>query len=126
ENLAKRYGITREEVDRFAAQSFGRALEAWERGFHAGEVEPVTNQEWPLEGYRPRGIRLPRKVERFERDEHVRPSPYEVLAKLRPAFGADGVQTGGNSSAIVDGAAAALVASGDYVRAHGLRPLARI
>ena len=50
----------------------------------------------------------------------------EVLQKLRPAFGKDGVQTGGNSSAIVDGAAAALVGSGDYVRAHGLRPVARI
>jgi len=48
----------------------------------------------------------------------------ETLAAIRPAFG--GVQTGGNSSAIVDGAAAALVASGDYVRAHGLKPLARI
>jgi acetyl-CoA C-acetyltransferase len=65
-------------------------------------------------------------VERFESDSHVRASPLEVLSKLRPAFGKDGVQTGGNSSAIVDGAAAALVASGAYVRAHGLRPLARI
>ncbi|MBL8491512.1 MAG: thiolase family protein, partial [Rhodocyclaceae bacterium] len=49
---------------------------------------------------------------------------YETLAKLKPAF--KGVQTGGNSSAIVDGAAAVIVASGDYVRAHGLKPLARI
>jgi acetyl-CoA C-acetyltransferase len=46
------------------------------------------------------------------------------LGKLRPAFG--GVQTGGNSSAIVDGAAATLIASGDFVRSHGLKPLARI
>jgi acetyl-CoA C-acetyltransferase len=45
---------------------------------------------------------------------------------LRPAFSKDGVQTGGNSSAIVDGAAAVLVASGDYVRAHELKPLGRI
>jgi acetyl-CoA C-acetyltransferase len=79
-----------------------------------------------LEGYEPRRLELPRGTELFERDEHVRPSPLEVLQKLRPAFGKDGVQTGGNSSAIVDGAAAALVASGDYVRAHGLKPLARI
>jgi acetyl-CoA C-acetyltransferase len=48
----------------------------------------------------------------------------EILAKLRPAFG--GVQTGGNSSAIVDGAAAALVASGKYVKANKLKPLGRI
>jgi len=126
ENLAKRYGIRREEVDRFAAQSFARALAAWNGGFYADEVEPVSAQTWTLEGYRSRGIKLPRKVERFERDEHVRQSSFEVLQTLRPAFAEDGVQTAGNSSAVVDGAAAALVASGDYVRAHGLRPLARI
>lgn len=126
ENLAKRYGIDREQVDRFAAHSFARAMEAWNTGFYADEIAAVTEQAWPLDGYAPRGLKLPRKVERFDRDEHVRESPLEVLAKLRPAFGKDGVQTGGNSSAIVDGAAAVLVASGDYVRAHGLRPLARV
>jgi acetyl-CoA C-acetyltransferase len=126
ENLAKRYGIGREEVDRFAEQSFARAEEAWDSGFYAEEVEPVTAQSWSLDGYKPRGIKLPRKVERFSRDEHVRPSSFEVLQALRPAFAADGVQTGGNSSAIVDGAAAVLVASGEYVKAHGLRPLARV
>jgi acetyl-CoA C-acetyltransferase len=126
ENLARRYEIDRDEVDRFAAQSFARAVKAWDDGFYRDEVEAVTAQRWTLEGYQPRGIVLPRKLERFERDEHVRPSPIETLRKLRPAFGEGGVQTGGNSSAIVDGAAAALVASGDYVRAHGLRPLARI
>ena len=56
----------------------------------------------------------------------MKPRSFEVLQSLRPAFGKDGVQTAGNSSAIVDGAAAALVASGAYVRAHGLGPLARI
>jgi len=126
ENLARAYDISRDEVDRFAAQSFERALKAWEEGFYQDEVTPVTSQQWPLEGYRPRGIALSRKVERFDRDEHVRASPLEVLRKLRPAFGQDGVQTGGNSSAIVDGAAATLVASGEFVRAHGLKPLARV
>ena len=126
ENLAQRYGISREEVDRFAAHIFEHAVAAWERGFYAGEVEPVTSQVFALEGYQSRGIGLPRNVERFERDEHVRTSSFEALQKLRPAFGKDGVQTGGNSSAIVDGAAAVLVASGEYVRAHGLKPLARI
>ncbi|HVY83055.1 MAG TPA: thiolase family protein, partial [Steroidobacteraceae bacterium] len=57
-------------------------------------------------------------------DTHVRPTSVEILARLRPAFG--GVQTGGNSSGIVDGAAAALVGSGEYVKRHGLAPLARI
>jgi len=126
EILAKRYGITREDADSFAAESFSRAVESWDNGFHAGEVEPVTSSTFALEGYQSRGIKLPRDVERFARDEHARPSPLAVLQRLRPAFGADGVQTGGNSSAIVDGAAALLVASGDYVRAHGLKPLAKL
>ena len=126
ERLAKLYDIDRETVDRFAEESFSRAVAAWESGFFDDEVEAVSPQEWPLDGYQPRAIRLPRGTERFERDDHVRPSPLEVLRKLRPAFGPEGVQTGGNSSAIVDGSAAALVASGEYVRAHGLRPLARV
>jgi acetyl-CoA C-acetyltransferase len=57
-------------------------------------------------------------------DTHVRPSSVESLAKIRPAFG--GVQTGGNSSAIVDGAAAVLVATSDYARRHDKAPLARL
>jgi acetyl-CoA C-acetyltransferase len=126
ENLARRYEISREDVDRFAAQSFERAMRAWHDGHYREEVTEVTAEQWLLDGYQPRGIALPRKVERFDRDEHVRPSSFEVLQKLRPAFSKDGVQTGGNSSAIVDGAAAAVVASGDYVRAHGLKPLARV
>src|SRR6478609_1761219 len=126
ENLARRYDIERDDVDRFAALSFERAIHAWDEGYYQDEVAPVTSQQWPLEGYRPRGIALSRKVERFDRDEHVRASPLDVLRKLRPAFGQDGVQTGGNSSAIVDGAAATLVASGEFVRAHGLKPLARV
>jgi acetyl-CoA C-acetyltransferase len=126
ENLARRYGILRAEVDRYAEQSFVRAVDGWNSGFLAGEVAPVTEQTWSLGEYQPRGVKLPRKVARFERDEHVKPSSFEILQALRPAFGRDGVQTGGNSSAIVDGAAAALVASGAYVRANGLKPLARI
>src|SRR3989304_828534 len=57
-------------------------------------------------------------------DTHVRPSPVEALAKIRAAFG--GVQTGGNSSAGVDGAAAALVSSSAYAKKQGKQPLARI
>jgi len=126
ENLARRYAISREEVDRFAEQSFQRAMAGWESGFLPGEIAPVTAQTWNLEGYQPRGIKLPRNVTRFERDDHVRPSTFETLQGLKPAFGKDGVQTGGNSSAIVDGAAAVLVASGVYMRAKGLKPIARI
>ncbi|MCK6409951.1 MAG: thiolase family protein [Thauera sp.] len=124
ENLAVRYGIGREEVDRFAAQSFARGVAAWEAGWFGDEVSAVANATWELEGYKPRGIRLADRVSVCDRDGHVRPTPFETLNKLKPAFG--GVQTGGNSSAIVDGAAAVLVARGDWVRAHGLTPLARI
>ena len=124
ETLAVRYKISREDADRFAADSFARAIAAQKSCFLSGEVVPITNEVFERPGYNPRGIRLPRKIESFSEDSHVRPSPLEVLAKLPPAFG--GVQTGGNSSGIVDGAAATLVASGDFVRQHGKPPLARV
>ncbi len=124
ENLAKRYNISREAVDRFAEQSFARAAAAWEAGYFDGEVAAVVNSHWELAGYKPRGLKLADRAERCERDGHVRATSFETLQKLKPAFG--GVQTGGNSSAIVDGAAAVIVAHGDWVRAHGLKPLARI
>ncbi len=124
ENLARRHGITREETDRFAAASFARAVAAQAAGFLAGEIVPVTSETFSRDGLHDRGIKLPRGVDSFAADDHVRPSSYETLAKIRPAFG--GVQTGGNSSAVVDGAAAALVAGGDYVRRRGLKPLGRV
>lgn len=124
ENLAKQYAIAREEVDRFAERSFARAVAAQEDGFLGGEIVPVTNETFEIDGFNPRGIKLPRKVEVVSKDSHVRPSPYETLAKIRPAFG--GVQTGGNSSAVVDGAAAALIGSRAYAQAKGRKPLARI
>lgn len=124
ENLAKRYNISREQVDLFAAESFARAQAAWDSGYFNDEVSAVVNSQWTLDGYNPRGLKLADRMQSFERDSHVRPTSFETLQKLKPAFG--GVQTGGNSSAIVDGAAAVIVASGDWVRAHGLKPIARI
>ncbi|MDE2200715.1 MAG: thiolase family protein [Rhodospirillales bacterium] len=124
ENLARRYQITRPEVDAFAARSFDRALAARASGFFDDEIVPVISESFALEGYRPRGIRLDRKLDALLADTHVRPSPLEALAGIRPAFG--GVQTGGNSSAVVDGAAAALVCSGGYAAARGRAPLARL
>jgi acetyl-CoA C-acetyltransferase len=124
ENLAKQYAIPREEVDRYAAQSFDRAIAARDAGRLAEEIDPVVSERFETDSLEPRGIALPKGVERVEADTHIRPSPVEVLAKLRPSFG--GVQTGGNSSAIVDGAAAALVGSWDYVARTGVAPLARI
>ncbi len=124
ETLARQYGIGRERVDRFAARSFERALAARDSGILAAEIAPVVSEAFEVEGLETRGIRLPRGTETVTTDSHVRPSPYDVLAGLRPAFG--GVQTGGNSSAIVDGAAAVLVASAGYAKANGHRPLARV
>jgi acetyl-CoA C-acetyltransferase len=124
ESAARAYKITREDADRFAELSFSRAAKAQKNCFLAGEIVPVVSERFEREGYKPRGIQLPRDVERFDTDSHIRSSPYEALAKIRPAFG--GVQTGGNSSGIVDGAAAALVGSGAYVKSRGIQPLARV
>lgn len=124
ENVARKYKISREEVDRFAELSFSRAVAAQKACFLSGEIVPVVSETFELEGYKPRSIQIPKNVESLTADTHVRPSPYEALAKIRPAFG--GVQTGGNSSAIVDGAAAALVGSGAYAKSHSVQPLARI
>jgi acetyl-CoA C-acetyltransferase len=124
EKLATQYGITREDADRFAAESFARAIAAQKRCFLSGEIAPVVSEVFELKGYQPRGIRLPRGIDQVAEDTHIRPSPLEVLSKLKPAFG--GVQTGGNSSGIVDGAAAALVASGSYLKQRSKQALARV
>jgi len=124
ENLARQYQITRQEVDEFASRSFDRAIAAQKDGFLEGEIVPVTTETFELPGYESRGIRLSRKTPEVKADTHIRPSPVDALSKIPPAFG--GVQTGGNSSAIVDGAAAALVANSDYLKKHGKTPLARI
>lgn len=124
ENLARDYAITREQVDRFAERSFDRALAAREAGFFEDEIVPVVSESFEAGGFDPRGIRLPRRIDAVSQDSHVRPSPYEILSKLKPAFG--GVQTGGNSSGVVDGAAAAIVGSRAKADDNGNAPLARI
>ena len=124
EKLAKQYGITRAEVDQFAAESFERAIAAQKICFLSGEIAPLTSEVFELAEYSSREIRLPRGVDQLSQDTHIRPSPLEVLSKLKPAFG--GVQTGGNSSGIVDGAASLLVTSDEYLKQHKRSPLARV
>jgi acetyl-CoA C-acetyltransferase len=124
EAVARTYKITRQDVDRFAELSFSRAVAAQKSCFLSGEIVPLVSESFELSGYKPRGIQLPRGVESLSTDTHIRSSSFEALSKIRPAFG--GVQTGGNSSAIVDGAAAALVGSGSYVKSKGIKPLARV
>jgi len=125
ENLAKKYGITREQVDEFASQSFAKAVAAQQSGFHAGEIVPVVSETFGLEGYASRSIKLQGKLTEVAQDTHARISPPEVLAKLRPVY-EGGVQTGGNSAALVDAAAAAIVASGSYAKTHDKKSLARV
>ena len=125
ENLAKRYHISRQEVDQFASDSFAKAVAAQSAGFHAGEIVPVITETFELEGYRARGIKLQGKLTEVATDTHPRLSPVEVLAKLRPVY-EGGVQTGGNSSALVDAAAACVVTSGAYAKANLKKPLARV
>ena len=129
ENLAKKYAITREQVDEFASSSFAKAVSAQQTGFHAGEIVPVITEKFELEGYKSRDIKLQGKVTEIAQDTHARISPVEVLAKLRPVY-EGGVQTGGNSAALVDAAAAAVVASGAYMKSwrqsQNRKPLARV
>ena len=125
ENLAKKYSITREQVDEFASASFAKAVAAQESGFHAGEIVSVITEKFELAGYASRGIKLHGKITEVAQDTHARTSPAEVLAKLRAVY-EGGVQTGGNSAALVDAAAAAVVVSGSYAKAHGKKPMARV
>ncbi len=114
ERLAAEHGITRADLDEVAAMSQRRAAEATEKGYFQTEIIPIE-------------IKTRRGAQTLTADEGIRPdTTVESLAALRPAFKKDGVLTAGNSSQISDGAAALLVASERAVRAHGLRPLARL
>ena len=124
ENLARQYQITRPEVDAYAARSFERATAAQKSGYLAGEIVPLKTETFEADGLNARGIKVRSDGNELAADTHVRPSSVEALAKIKPAFG--GVQTGGNSSAIVDGAAAVLVGSSDYAKRNRKTPLAHI
>jgi len=106
ERVAERYGITREEQDRFAFESQMKCRAAVERGAFGDEIVPVGE---------------------VRADEHPRPeTTLEALAKLKPAFQADGTVTAGNSSGINDGAAAVLLCEANRALELGLQPLARV
>jgi acetyl-CoA C-acetyltransferase len=114
ENLARRYGIPREEQDEFALRSQHKAAATWDR--RAKEIAPIE-----VPG--PKGQSSP-----VERDEHPRPdTTIEGLADLKPVFDPDGgTITPGNSSGITDGGAALVLMSESRARAEGREPLARI
>ena len=126
ENVAERYGVTRCDVDAFALDSQDRAAAAEARGWFAGEIAPVGSATFEAAGLAPRSIRIGRNGTLVERDEHVRATKLESLAKLPAAFRGDGIQTAGNSAGIVDGGASAVIASGERARRTGRTPIARI
>ena len=115
DNLARRHGLSREAVDQYALDSHQRALKAQADGWFAPELVAVKAQTFELPGYASRGIRLPRGVDAVSVDSHPRPTDMAALARLR-AVHEGGVQTAGNSCAVVDGAAAALVGRASSAR----------
>jgi len=116
ENIAAKYGISREEQDAFAAESQRRAAAAIDAGKFKGEIVAV---EVP-------GAKKGETV-RFDTDEHPRPgTSVDKLKALKPAFKADGTVTAGNASGINDGAAALVVMSDARAKALGVTPLASI
>ena len=108
DKLARRYGLSREAVDAYACASHQQAFAAQQTGWLAPEIVAVAPQIFELEGYQSRSIRLPRGVDSVSKDSHPRPANLAALARLR-AVHEGGVQTAGNSCAVADGAAAALV-----------------
>jgi acetyl-CoA acyltransferase len=128
ENLAKKYGITREAADQFSYQSHQKALAAIAAGKFKDEVTPVevTITELAAAAGNGHAARAETRTFTFDTDEGPRAdtSP-DALAKLKPAFHARGSITAGNSSQMSDGAAAAVVMSADRARAIGAKPLAR-
>ncbi|MFN2454691.1 MAG: acetyl-CoA C-acyltransferase [Pyrinomonadaceae bacterium] len=122
ENVARKYEVTREEQDAFAARSHERAARALDNGNFKDEVVPLTVA---VEELNERGKKTRREIV-FDTDEGVRrDTSAEVLAKLKPAFHVKGTITAGNASQMSDGAAAAIVMSDTRAKELGLKPLAR-
>jgi len=111
---SEKYNVSREDQDRYAAESYRRALAAINAGKFKDEIVPVE---------------IPQRrgdVVRFEQDECPRETSYEILAKMSPAFQKNGKATAGNASIISDGAAAAVVMSRDKARELGCEIMATI
>jgi acetyl-CoA acetyltransferase family protein len=114
ENLAGKYGITRDEVDEFALRSQQLAQRAVEEGRFEREIVPIS-------------IATRKGEESFARDEHMRPdTTAEALARLRPYFKEGGTVTAGNASGIGDGAAAVVISSAQWAERNGIKPIGRL
>jgi acetyl-CoA acyltransferase len=135
ENIAKKFGISREQADQFAAESHRKALAAIAEGKFKDEIVPVEVKITTLvngavaaaggkSGSKP--AQTVTQTTSFATDELPRAeTSYEVLSKLKPAFHVAGTVTAGNSSPMSDGAAACVVMSDGRARELGLKPLAR-
>jgi acetyl-CoA C-acetyltransferase len=125
ENVAERYGVSREDQDRWAVISQKRAVAAAASGHFDAEIVPVTVPAHTEDDGEGAMTEVPETV--LARDEGPRPgTTMEVLATLRPAFRPDGTVTAGNSCPLNDGAAAALVMSAERAERLGIEPRARI
>jgi len=114
ENVAEKWGISREDQDKLAVVSQQRAARAIAEGRFESQIVPVE-------------IKVKRDTKQFATDEHVRAeTTLESLAKLRPAFKGDGSVTAGNASGLNDGAAALVLMERSVAEAKGLKPLARL
>ena len=114
ENVAKKYGLTREMQDKFSYKSQVRAIEAVDSGRFKDELVPIE-------------IKGKKRTVVFDTDEYPnRTTNLEKLSKLRPAFKSDGTVTAGNASGINDGATIVLVASEKAVKEQGLTPIVEI
>jgi acetyl-CoA acyltransferase 2 len=114
EKLAEQYGVTREEADHFAYLSQQRAKQAWEESRFEAEVVPIT-------------VKTRKGETVFNTDEHMRPeTTMEALGALRPYFRKDGLVTAGNASGIGDGAAAVVIADGEWAAQNGARAIGRL
>ncbi|MCP3169500.1 thiolase family protein [Myxococcus qinghaiensis] len=116
ENIASRHNVSREDSDKFAAESQRRAATARETGKFSEEIVPVTTTVYDEEG-KPQTVTV--SVDTILRPE----TTAEGLGKLRPAFNAKGVVTAGNASPLTDGAAAAVVMSEEKAKELGVKPL---
>jgi acetyl-CoA C-acetyltransferase len=120
ERIAERWGVTRDDTDAFALRSQQLAAQAWDQDRFAGQVLPIDAPVLGEDG-EPTG-----DVQQISRDEGLRETTPEGLAKLKPVAREDGVHTAGSSSQISDGAAAVLMMSAEKAAALGLTPRAKV
>lgn len=120
DHIAAKYGVTRADQDRFAAQSHNRAEQAQKQGWFNTEIIPLTGEQVGNK-------KAPGPDGGVSADEGVRAgSTADTLAKLKPAFSKDGTATAGNASQISDGAAATIVMSDSKAKELGIKPLAKV